>query len=192
MNTTGIKLVFKELDEKKISYFDRLKLKLEYLTNTKYPQCLSQFEPVFDETVNFQNVVSHDESHCECGMTIEWVHYVKHTKTDQYYIVGSVCIEKFIDDDQHDGPFKTKGKAVLNQDKKCKMCDKRWTHNKCFYKGYCTDCRDEIKNFTLPFGKYSGMHLKSVSDKKYLKWLTDQTWVRKRTQKIILNSLSFF
>lgn len=108
---------------------------------------------------------------CLCEQNIIYHHWIKHIKNEDYQLVGSCCIDKFMN---------VKGKS-------CMDCHKSHNNRKSNYCNECRiicsvhhdyhednkDCGLKYEHYIMKFGKYKGELLSDVPT-SYLQWLFKQ------------------
>ncbi|DAC81793.1 TPA_asm: hypothetical protein [Monosiga MELD virus 2] len=158
-------------------YRENFKKAIESITNKSFENSLNDFDLL--------SIVQDCNSQCICKHKIANIFQIQHIRSKTKYNIGYCCAQNFydafIEQNQHDvsmtmkieefrklwEELQWKYKYLKKKHVQCKKCKSPWTHNRCFYKGLCTDCRDDLKDLLstkIVLNKYYGKTLKDMSD----------------------------
>lgn len=168
--------------------------RLSNIANKSFDKALFEFSLENILTLsefNDQNNSTLKHSNCLCGHKIHIIFVIKYTTQNKDFHVGYCCAQHFYDQflDQCKqncnlmskiNDYREKWEYLMQLYKfkttkrnSCKVCDAKWTHNRCFYRGLCKDCKqkqNEVGNVKVVLPKYKNKTISYVYkfDKDYV------------------------
>lgn len=153
---------------------------LENKTGEKFPDCLLK--------IKFTGKIDKKIDNCECSVSILYRYHFIYNNVIPL-IIGSVCQKNILLDlikmetnpeiiDYWRKQIEFAEQTYNKKYKKCKVCKTEWTHNRCFNKGLCIECRNkrnEIGEIKIILKKHLNKTIKNVfkDDPLYIKFCSE-------------------